>query len=201
MSGELVTAESIESRIEADPNSGCWLWCGYLGERGYGRITTPDGQSRLAHRVSYEVHKGSAEGFFVLHRCDTPQCVNPAHLRLGTHQDNVDDRDRRGRWRGRVGAVVPITAEARADIEQNCVTGSLDAGIRTFARKYGVRPSSVAYIIARRGQKDSRRKLTDAQVSEIRLRLADESGVSLAAEFGVHPYAITLIRQGKRWKS
>ena len=65
----------------------CWLWTGST-TRGYGKL---DGR-RYAHRVSYELAHGQIPvGFCVLHRCDTPACVRPDHLFLGTDADNVRD--------------------------------------------------------------------------------------------------------------
>ena len=69
----------------------CWIWQGGRNNIGYGMIR--DGkQMRTTHRVSYEEHIGKIPaGMCVLHNCDTPLCVNPAHLRLGTHKDNTRD--------------------------------------------------------------------------------------------------------------
>ena len=85
-----------------EPNSGCWLWLGAL-RNGYGRMivgSRANGtrQSASAHRYSYEAFGGNPpRDKYVLHRCDNRMCVNPSHLFLGTHQDNVDDRERKGR--------------------------------------------------------------------------------------------------------
>lgn len=58
-------------------------------------------RSTLAHRASYAIHNGGVpQGAHVLHRCDVPQCVNPAHLYLGDHLRNMADRNERGRARG-----------------------------------------------------------------------------------------------------
>lgn len=79
----------------------CWPWPGALqAGHGYGIV----GHGTYAHRVSYVAHHGLIpDGLFVLHSCDNPPCVNPAHLRAGTNADNMRDAVERGRhwtpWR------------------------------------------------------------------------------------------------------
>lgn len=71
-----------------------WLWTGPVNGKGYGRlIVGRGGKTRiLAHRFSYELHIGPIpEGLNVLHRCDTPPCVHPSHLFLGTIRENALD--------------------------------------------------------------------------------------------------------------
>lgn len=77
----------------------CWPWIGAEHGRGYGGILI-NYKSVPAHRVAHALCKGVVPpGMFVLHRCDNPKCVNPAHLFLGTHQDNMDDMVSKGRSR------------------------------------------------------------------------------------------------------
>lgn len=70
----------------------------YLKKDGYGDIQyrTPDGKKRhyLAHRLSYEIYNNMSlsPDQLVLHSCDVPNCINPKHLRVGTHKDNSDDK-------------------------------------------------------------------------------------------------------------
>jgi HNH endonuclease len=84
---------------KVDKSGDCWVWTGSRDLKGYGKINigcTPT----LAHRVSWQIKSGDIpEGLFVLHRCDNPPCVNPAHLFIGTAGDNVQDMMSKGRQR------------------------------------------------------------------------------------------------------
>lgn len=75
----------------------CWLWKGSLRPDGYGTIIYKQ-KHALAHRVAFTVFVSPIHNnLHVLHRCDNPACVNPYHLYLGTHQDNMKDRQVRQR--------------------------------------------------------------------------------------------------------
>jgi len=73
----------------------CWLWTGWINRSGYGqRSKRLDGKvmAQGMHRYSYELHKGPIpKGLHVLHSCNVKSCVNPDHLRIGTHTDNMRD--------------------------------------------------------------------------------------------------------------
>jgi hypothetical protein len=79
-------------------SDGCWQWTAYRDPMGYGRFRL-NGEARLAHRVSWEMHNGSIspEDLCVLHKCDNPSCVNPDHLFLGDRIANVADMVAKGR--------------------------------------------------------------------------------------------------------
>lgn len=76
---------------------GCWEWVGHKDPNGYGRLNI-GGKPILAHRISYMLQYGDVpDEMDVLHKCDTPKCVNPEHLFLGTQADNVRDMHEKGR--------------------------------------------------------------------------------------------------------
>ncbi len=82
---------------------GCWLWTAATNEYGYGQFKI-DGGMKLAHRIAWRLKHGHLpEELCVLHVCDTPACVNPDHLFLGTQVDNVADRNAKGRQAGAAG--------------------------------------------------------------------------------------------------
>jgi hypothetical protein len=91
------------SKIEIDDKTGCWVWIAGRFKDGYGQFSC-EGEV-LAHRVSYLHFIGPIpEGLHVLHNCpsgDNPSCVNPYHLWLGTHRDNMEDKVRKGRQKSR----------------------------------------------------------------------------------------------------
>ena len=78
--------------------SGCWEWQAFKMKRnGYGFFRTPT-RHELAHRVAYRLFVAPLiDGLDVMHSCDNPGCVNPEHLRQGTHKENMEDCSLKGR--------------------------------------------------------------------------------------------------------
>ncbi len=94
----------IKSMTHENPETGCWEWTGRRNHAGYGMVCLSP-KNQLMHRASYEAFVGPIEADkFVLHRCDNPPCVNPAHLFLGSKADNMADAIAKGRLHLRDGA-------------------------------------------------------------------------------------------------
>lgn len=123
---ELKAALDINSVPE--PNTGCILWtASYRGaeHKKYG-VLHFRGKNIAAHRASWIAHVGKIpHGIFVCHKCDTPLCINPAHLFLGTPKDNARDMSVKGRSRGQ-----KIT---------HCPAGHSLSGINLYTSPRGLR--------------------------------------------------------------
>lgn len=139
-----MTTETIKTRVKVNPETGCWEWTG-TKRNGYGRTMTgsrTDGtrKSISAHRLSYQLFKGEIPiGYDICHKCDNPCCINPDHLFAGTRQENVDDRERKGR------NIVPRgESNGRAKLTANDVYNARNerslkgTSYQALAEKYGV---------------------------------------------------------------
>lgn len=139
--------ERFEEKIERIPECGCWIWMGATLGRGYGH--TWDGKRRCtAHRLAWKIYFGEIpEGNFVLHRCDTPSCVNPHHLFLGTNQDNIRDAAIKRRLN---------TCQRNEDHPAAMLTDDQVRSIRSssgsqysIAKEFGVTQGTICRIISR----------------------------------------------------
>jgi len=136
-------------KVEPELNTGCLLWGGVTNHKGYGLITIRKGYARSTHRVAWEMENGPIPGgLFVCHKCDTPACVNPNHLFLGTNRDNIVDMYRKGR--------APVGADRRKptntklserEVQEIRRIYSSGVGYRPIARQYGVAHSLISRIV------------------------------------------------------
>lgn len=138
--------------------TGCWLWTGRLNPSGYGCSARISGDY-LAHRIIYTLEVGPIpDGLCVLHACDCRNCVNPAHLWLGTRSDNCRDRNEKGRTiashcYGLANGKAYITDEQVNEIRRRCGEGE---GPPDIARDMGLLRTTVANIAYGRRRIDPR---------------------------------------------
>lgn len=123
-------------------SDGCWLWTGATNGKGYGRFGV-GGKNKFAHRVAYEMSRGAIPlGMIVMHRCDTPACVNPNHLICGTVAENNSDMVAKGR------ASPPPVLKTNAKLTANQARQIRKSplGNLLLASAFGVNPSTISKI-------------------------------------------------------
>lgn len=132
-----------------EPNSGCWIWERAVNEKGYGQLGW-NGKGHRAHRLAYTAFVGPIpDGLHVLHRCDTPGCVNPLHLWLGTDYDNVNDMVRKGRSinpHGEKNGRAKLSDKQAAEILVLRI--ACECSSRQIGKQFGISKSQANYICA-----------------------------------------------------
>lgn len=132
--------------------SGCWAWTAAKNDDGYGHMRFR-GRGRAAHRLSFELHRGPIpDGLCVLHKCDNPSCVNPDHLFLGTHSDNMQDMARKGRQRSPFnvsGERHPASKLRASEVLEIRHAHAQGISAQELSSKYGVSAAQI-HLIARR---------------------------------------------------
>lgn len=144
-------SRSLDERFweKVDKSGDCWIWTGAKDLCGYGRVSI-GGKVCSAHRASYELAYGKIEepSFEVCHKCDEPACVNPNHLHLGTHKENMREAVIRNRFskraRGESHHNSKLSEEDVRFIREEYNKG---AGIRYLARKFGVSKVPISRIV------------------------------------------------------
>lgn len=130
-----------------EPNSGCLLWLRAVDGHGYGYVRA-GGKPICAHRVAWTAVRGPIpDRMHVCHKCDVPSCINPSHLFLGRHADNMADRDQKGRGgalHGESNPLAVLTADAVRAIRGAAKT---DTG-SNVAKRFGVHHNTVYAILS-----------------------------------------------------
>jgi len=124
----------------------CLIWTGPKAGNGYGAIKSGGKQVKV-HRASYELSVGQIpDGMHVLHRCDQPACIEPAHLFLGTHEENMADRTAKGRHAvhyGEDNGHAKLTADLVVVLRARYKPKHRKDGAAAMAREVGVHPDTL----------------------------------------------------------
>lgn len=137
-------ADRFWSKVDRRSGQECWEWQAARRADGYGQFSLGGARGHMyqAHRVSWTLANGTIpEGLLVRHRCDNRPCVNPAHLELGTHLDNMHDMATRERH-----GVSRLTADGVRSIRRRNAAGE---SYSTLASEYGVSTSAIAFAVRR----------------------------------------------------
>lgn len=195
---KLSVLDRLMNSVEINSNS-CWISSLNKGHK-YARLRTADKKHVYAHRFMYEEKIGPIPpGLMVCHRCDTPKCVNPEHLFLGTAKDNVNDMISKGRRKG-----------GRPAVEEQLICSIANENpsytSKDIAKELGCWNGTVSKCLAKhglargalKGTQHTKAKLTEEDVYYI--RKSTESGAALARKFDVTHNSIRAIKARKNWK-
>lgn len=201
-------------------DDGCWEWKGNKTRAGYGMFSL-DGRSVLAHRYAYSLQHGEIpqdgpgyHGWVVMHNCDNPSCVNPAHLALGTNAENAQQMHDRGR---RVMPAGESHHNARFTEDDVRRIRNDPRAHSTVAREYQTSAAEIHYIrtqgwsnipkpdiqyedgrtLTSRGNANPNSRLTEEIVRAI--RASDAKPGVLAKQYGIKPDTVTKIRRRLSW--
>jgi hypothetical protein len=138
----LDVAARLESNSIPVTECGCLIWLGGLNNMGYGRLGVDGKGMKYAHRAAWEQKHGKIpDRLNVLHRCDIPTCINPDHLFLGSHADNVADKTRKGRQlRGEDIGNSKLTEKEVMEIRSSVI------GVNETARRTGMSPMTISLL-------------------------------------------------------
>ena len=129
-------------KVKINALAQCWEWLSVINHEGYGRMWFL-GRFVQAHRLSWMFHNGEIpEGMLVCHRCDTPACVNPSHLFLGTVEQNMMDCVHKGRRTKSTAKLTPVQVEEIRAKYRGRAYGSHKLG-----REYSVSKTQILRIL------------------------------------------------------
>lgn len=212
--------DRVWSRV-VKTGAGCWEWAGNRSALGYGIVTVQHSTRLRAHRVAWELANGPIpDGVAVCHRCDNPPCINPDHLFLGTHADNMRDMVGKARQpHGARNARAKLTADQVAELRAARARGE---PLASLASRFGLTKSGACHVAKGRawkhapmpegavtgrmpflaGERVANAKLTAGDV--VRLRAACRAGSTIRAAAatvpGVTEVAARYAVRGITWK-
>jgi len=165
VSDNTVMADRFWRKVDCDSDpDGCWIWQAAMYSNGYGMFVF-HGQRTGAHRVAYTLTHGAIpDGLFVLHSCDVHACVNPNHLSVGTHEQNMRESAERGRVpsgdrsatrlhpeRYPRGENHPSTTLKQTQVDEIRLRFAAGGASKVaLAQEYGVNATTIANIVSHR---------------------------------------------------
>jgi len=143
----MLKGQTLRKRFEAKfvkgLNSDCWLWEGGTSGKGYGQVWNEQKQEK-AHRAAWKLYRGEIpKGLCVCHSCDTPLCVNPNHLWLGSQAENIRDMHAKGRGKQQNGEAHHNAKLTEEDVR--AIRASLQSS-RKLALIFNISSSQVSRI-------------------------------------------------------
>jgi hypothetical protein len=131
----------------------CLLWKGCKGSRGYGCMAVGKRNHEATHRLAWALANGVKPpvGMHVMHSCDTPSCVNPAHLSIGTAADNQRDCSTKGRKNSVRGSRCKHSKLTEFQVLAAAHDFARGAFSRDIAKKFGVKRDAILKIMQGRG--------------------------------------------------
>lgn len=132
--------------VEKKGDDECWIYKSGKDTDGYGRIKVKN-KTIKAHRFSFEYHNARTieDGKLILHSCDNPCCVNPYHLREGTHEENMKDKSKRGRISGERNRLSKLTNDDAEEIRHIWSVGNITQ--QELADEYNVSQHVISNIV------------------------------------------------------
>ncbi len=134
--------------LKVDKSKGCWLWTPPSSAHGYGQLKI-NGRPVAAHRISWVIHNGQIPlEAYVLHRCDVRNCVNPDHLFIGSHEENMRDMIKKGRHshpKGEKNSNAKLTEMQIYQIRELYDSGGYT--YKSISELYGVKSAAIGKIV------------------------------------------------------
>lgn len=133
---------------KVEKTDGCWIWTGPFnttaryGSMRFGSI------KMLSHRYSWVLHNGTIpDGLVVCHKCDNPPCVNPEHLFLGTHHDNVHDKMKKNRAVNVIGSKIGCAVFVESEVFDIRVRAASGESVKSLAKEYEASETAVRQLV------------------------------------------------------